>query len=480
MSLIVLLLAVSVALSISAICSLMEATLLSLTPGDVAGLKRRRPVAGEIWEAFKNDVDRPISVILICNTAAHTIGATVAGAEFEKWIEEATNGQAGGWSVFVFGAVFTVLMLQFTEILPKSLGVRYNTTVAAWTARPMLLIVRVMKPVLAAVKFINKPFDTAGGHHKVVGTDEIATLAAMARNTQVINEHQEQMIAAAGRLQEIKARQVMTPRKDMHVLHVDDAFAEVLKTLRNTPYTRLPVLGDGVDDVRGIVHLRDVFNALSLVPGRLHVASNPDKPDEVTAVLPDLPGGELHVIGSGEIDLASLVRPVPFVPETQNLGMLLGRFQQGFHESDGSRLESHMAIVVDEYGSTQGVITLEDVLEEVVGDIEDEFDAGERVWKLEPMSCDVDGTMPAGDKIADLWRADGEVPLREIFQKLLLSSDAMDKAEGGDVTTLGGYVTRELGRWPSVGDTVPLDGVDVTVDAVEKGQVREATLRRRA
>ncbi|MEM7808548.1 MAG: DUF21 domain-containing protein, partial [Planctomycetota bacterium] len=183
MTLLILLLAVGTSLSISAICSLMEATLLSLTPGDVAGLKRRRPKAGEIWEAFKKEVERPISVILICNTAAHTIGATMAGAKFEEWVDQ--NPQlfgenAGGWSVFAFGAVFTVLMLQFTEILPKSLGVRYNTTVAAFTARPMLLIVNVMKPVLAAVKFVNKPFDTSGGHHKVVGTDEIATLAAMA------------------------------------------------------------------------------------------------------------------------------------------------------------------------------------------------------------------------------------------------------------------------------------------------------------
>jgi CBS domain containing-hemolysin-like protein len=348
----------------------------------------------------------------------------------------------------------------------------------------MLLLVKLMKPVLAAVKLINKPFDTGDGHGhgKKVGVDEIATLAAMARTTKVIDEQQEQMIAAAGRLHDIRVRQVMTPRKDMHTLRIGDSFGDVLKTLRNTPYTRLPVLGDGIDDIKGIVHLRDVFNALSLVPGRLHVANNPENPEEVQAVLPDLPGGELHVIGSGDLDLSSMVRPVPFVPETQPLGKLLNQFQTGFAGGDGpggkqEQLESHMAVVVDEYGSTQGVVTLEDVLEEFVGDIEDEFDAGERVWRLEPISGDVDLAEGSnGNVTPTAWRADGEVPLREICGRLQLPDEALERAEGGDVTTLGGYVTKSLGRWPEVGDKVELSTLQVVVDAVEKGQVKAATL----
>ena len=478
MTLVLLLAAVGIALSVSALCSLLEATLLSLTPGDVAKLKRSKPRAGAIWGEFKKDVDRPISVILICNTAAHTVGATVAGAEFEKLVGEWSGGQSHGWSVFAFGAIFTVLMLQFTEILPKTLGVRFNTVVAGLTARPMLWLVQVMKPVLAMVRWVNKPFDAGGGHgEKAVSTDEIATLAAMARNTQVIDEHQERMIAAAGRLSDMRARQVMTPRKDVHVLTIGDPFGKVLKTLSTTPYTRLPVLGDGgVDDVIGSVHLRDVFTALALVPGRLHIAEDPAKPEEVKAVLPDAPGGELHVIGTGELDLRSLVRPVPFVPETQPLGDLLKQFQGGFDNPVGGRIDSHLAIVVDEYGSTQGLVTLEDVLEELVGDIEDEFDAGERVWHLEPLSCAVEHEADA--EPVDRWKAGGEVPLREIGNRLHLHDDAVSHAEAGEVTTLGGFVTRELGRWPQAGDSVSLEGVTVKVDAVEKGQVKAATLER--
>ena len=106
-----LLLAVLFALSLSALCSLMEATLLSLTPSQVATITGKRPRLGKIWQQFKQQIDRPISVILIINTAAHTVGATIAGAEFDK--------QFGPKWIWVFSLIFTFLMLQFTEILPK-------------------------------------------------------------------------------------------------------------------------------------------------------------------------------------------------------------------------------------------------------------------------------------------------------------------------------------------------------------------------
>ena len=466
MTLFILIAAVCVALGISALCSLMEATLLSLTPGDVAGLKRRRPKAGAIWEEFKADVDRPISVILICNTAAHTIGATVAGAEFEKFITEQFGEGAGGWSVFAFGAVFTILMLQFTEILPKSLGVRFNTTVAAFTAGPMRWTIGAMRPVLAVVKLLNRPFEgKGGGEAKPVGVDEIATLAAMARTGQVITEQQEQVIAAAGRLGTVQARQVMTPRKDVHAVGLDDAFGDILKRLRNTPYTRLPVYGEGgSDDVRGVVHLRDVFNALALVPGRFHTQGDPATDEEIKAILPDAPGGEQHVIGAGDLDLQRLLRPVPFVPESQPLSMLLHRFQTHFDGTDGRPVESHLAVVVDEYGTTQGIVTLEDVLEVLVGDIEDEFDPGERAWQLEHRG---DGAVHVG----------GEFPLRELVRQFGLDPDHADAAGRGDIVTLNGYLTSELGRFPEVGDAIEYAGCTVAVDAVTPGgKVERATI----
>lgn len=449
MTLFLLIAAVSISLSVSAVCSLLEATLLSLTPGQVAGLKRTRPRAGEIWERFKQDVEQPISVILICNTAAHTIGATVAGAEFEKLMAE--NFNAGGWSVLVFGAVFTVLMLQFTEILPKTLGVRHSGLVAAVAARPMGFMVWLMRPLLKAVQLINKPFERGGEPSGMATIDEIATLAAAARGGKVIDAQQEKMIRTAGKLGHIRVRQVMTHRRDVQFLRLTDDFASILRTLRDSQFTRLPVVQESLDKIVGVVHLRDVFKVLALVPGRMRVAPDPERPDELMAIPTGQPGGDLHAIGAGAVDLAAVMRPIPFVPETQPIGVLLKQFQTG---------TPHIAAVVDEYGATVGIVTLEDVLEELVGDIEDEFDEHDPSERLQ--------------QVDEGWRCSGELPVRTLAEQLNLHDDLFADAP---VVTLNGWVTTRLSRWPQYGDKLPLTSQwIVRIDAVEGSKITSATI----
>jgi CBS domain containing-hemolysin-like protein len=126
---------VFIALMVSALCSLLEATVLSLSPGQVDDLARRSPGVGSIWQGFKAQIQKPIAVILILNTAAHTIGATLAGAAFEE--------QFGTAGLLWFSLLFTYMMLQFTEILPKTMGVRYARQLAPVIARPLAVLVRV-------------------------------------------------------------------------------------------------------------------------------------------------------------------------------------------------------------------------------------------------------------------------------------------------------------------------------------------------
>jgi CBS domain containing-hemolysin-like protein len=132
----VFLLSVLLALSISALCSLMEAALLSLSPSQVASISERWPRTGAIWQGFKANIERPIAAILILNTASHTVGASVAGAEFDQLF--------GNEWIWAFSLVFTFLMLQFTEILPKGVGVRYNRQVALWIARPLSVLIQLI------------------------------------------------------------------------------------------------------------------------------------------------------------------------------------------------------------------------------------------------------------------------------------------------------------------------------------------------
>ena len=166
-------LSVFTALSVSALCSLMEAALLSLTPSQLAQISARRPGVGAVWQRFKDNIERPIAAILVLNTAAHTIGASVAGAEFDALF--------GDQWILVFSLVFTYLMLQFTEILPKTLGVKYNDVIAVWITQPLSVMIRLLRPILVAIHWVNRPFEGKPPAGKArAGVEEIIALAGFA------------------------------------------------------------------------------------------------------------------------------------------------------------------------------------------------------------------------------------------------------------------------------------------------------------
>src|SRR4030042_984328 len=136
----VFLISIAVALGVSFMCSLAEAALLSLTPSQIARLSQKHPSIGRIWQNFKSDITRPIAVILIANTSAHTIGAAIAGSSFDSLF--------GNEWIWLFSLVFTFVMLQFTEILPKTFGVRFNSGLGFLLARPLNASIKILEPVI--------------------------------------------------------------------------------------------------------------------------------------------------------------------------------------------------------------------------------------------------------------------------------------------------------------------------------------------
>jgi CBS domain containing-hemolysin-like protein len=202
---------------------------------------------------------------------------------------------------------------------------------------------------------------------------------------------------------------------------------QVLRTVQSAGYTRYPLCEADIDHVVGLVHMKDLFSHLSLVPGKLRFADEKTPEGDTVAIADGKPGSQVHVIGSGEIDLRKIKHEILFVPEMTPVPRLLRQFQTK---------HVHMAVVVDEYGATQGIVTLEDVIEEIVGEIEDEFDP---VGKT-------DFFPEAGG-----YRVSGLFPLHELRERLKL-----EELEAEDVDTVGGYVVQQLGRWPRMGDTLPL------------------------
>ncbi len=385
------------ALVISAACSLMEAVLLSLRPGQIAELADSHPRTAQVWQHLKTNIERPIAAILILNTAAHTIGASVAGAEFDQLYGER-------W-IWLFSLGFTFLMLQFTEILPKGAGVACNQRAAVWLARPLAALVWIMGPVERLVRFINRPFTGDRSKSQVVtALEEIDALTGFARMSGEISDEQELIIRRGTRLSTSKVRDVMRPRVDIDALDVDTPPEQILGAVAMSGFTRVPVYERDLDGILGFVYVKDLLM-------------------------------DLHM--QRRLDLRRVMRPAILVPETLRLDHLVETFRKE---------RTQMAIVLDEHGGTEGLVTLEDVLEEIVGTIHDE--------RREPDA----ELVPEG---AHRWLVSGSLNLDHLLEA---TGQAQLRASApAGISTVGGLVQAQLDRITAVGDQTVWHGLQLEV-----------------
>ena len=397
---------VVLALAVSALCSLLEATLLSLTPTQVAELTNRQPRLGALWQGFKGNIERPIAVILLINTGAHTIGATLAGAQFELVF--------GDEGVIWFSLIFSYLMLQFTEILPKTLGVRQNRRLAPVIALPLAFLVRLLSPILYVVHLINRPFEGRRRAEKSAPLEEIAALAGLARLSRFISPHQERVIKGATQLSDKLVRDVMIPLDQITFLTTSQSPSEALIAAHLDPHTRFPI-SEGADRNRllGYVNLKELVYLLH---------TNPT-----------------------DATLRGIIRPVHFVTVEQPANELMRVFIER-HE--------HMAIVQDGGGKTVGLVTFEDVVEELVGEMEDEFDRLPR--HLHPLT-------------GGIWMAGGGLPVSELAQRTGLD---LPDTQG----STSAWLIRRLGRTPKPNETVRIAGGEVMIRRVRRGCVFEVSV----
>lgn len=402
--------AIIVVLTVSFLCSIFEATLLSIGPTQAETLSRRHRRAGRWLSAFKRNIDRPIAAILILNTAAHTVGAAVAGATYSDVFDEKT--------LWIFTIIFTLAVLLLTEIIPKTLGVAYGRLLLL----PVTYGIRFLTFVLHPLVFISERITRALRRDSaipVTSVEEIRLLAALGRNEGAVGVRTAAMIAGATYLRQLTAADVMLPRQHIVYLSAKMSRGQVLETIRDSGFSRFPfVQSNDIDEVNGIVLARELMYWIY------------DHPDE-------------------SIDWTPLVRDPVVVAEGMPLNALLRTFQDA---------RVHLAIVVDEYGGVEGIVSLEDVVEEVVGDILDEGDSHvEDIWLQE------DGSL----------HAKGGVELLKICTKLDIPWVPED-----EVSTVGGLVTELLGRLPVRGDHVSWNGCRLEVLQVSARRVEMISIRR--
>lgn len=407
------LVSVGVALSISALCSLMEATLLSLTPSQVADMAQRQPRIGMIWQRFKANVQPPIGAILLLNTAAHTIGASIAGAQFDELY--------GDEWILVFSLIFTFVMLQFTEILPKTLGVRYNREVARLIAKPLDWLVKIFDPLLKVIHWINTPFEgrkarQKEGHHSAT-IEEITALAGLARLSNQITSYQEKIIYGASKLSQLPVEDIMIPVEQVSFLSTAQSLQDAIIAAHVEAHTRFPVCeDDNRDRVIGYVNFKEMI---------YYMRTNP-----------------------GDPSFRGIIRPVRFVPPNLPSADLL----KGFVSE-----HVHMAIVRDATGKTLGMVSFEDVVEELVGELEDEFDRLPRVLH----------TLSGGT-----WMIGGGTPMTEVAQLL----DGLPREVTG---TVSGWLLDRFEHPPHPGESHREGVYEFIIRRMRRGKIFEVAVYRK-
>jgi magnesium and cobalt exporter, CNNM family len=320
-----LILAVGCAILISAVCSLFEAVLYSVPQRHVESMIQGGQFGGRTFRRLRRNVERPITAILSLNTIANTAGAAFAGA--------AATAVFGHQWLGYFSAIFTLAILIFSEIIPKTAGVVYGRSLAGPVAYALKGLVWTMTPIIWLMGRITRLIGR-GSRDEAVTAEEIQVMARSSRRTGGIKMFQEQAIERVLTLQEKMVKDVMTPRTVIFSLNRQLTLSEAVKAAGKWEHSRIPVFDKSPEDVVGIVHTKDILVALA---------------------------GE-----QTEDHLANLMRPIHFVAETARLNTVLGEFLE---------LKRHLFAVIDEYGGLAGLISLEDILEEILGrEIVDESD----------------------------------------------------------------------------------------------------------
>ncbi len=420
----------------AAFCSGTETALTALGEARArqlfeSGGRRARMLA--IWVRHP---ERVLSTLLIGNTLVN-IGAGALAGDVGSDVAKA-NGWPVGSVVAVAAGLTTATILFLGEIIPKTIGKRHPVQVSLATIPIVHVAYWTMWPLTTGLVRATNALVTAFGGTRVptpaVTSAEIEYLIEMGTREGVLDEVKEELLNSVLEFADRVVKEVMIPRTRMVAIDRDAPQDEILRMLTENPYSRMPVYRDSVDNVIGVLLVRDVVQEL-------------------------VKGSRGAVAETVERHL----KPPFFVPEGMKISRLLKEMQ---------KRKTHLAVVVDEFGGTSGLVTLEDVIEEIVGEIQDEAD-------VEPV--------PVREVSPGVYLADASVPLRELEEFLngraVGAGDDPDRAvrfpEEGDYETLGGFVTATAGRVPPVGSLLAWDGLTFTVRGGDERRVTRVEIARR-
>lgn len=357
--------------------------------------------------------DRLLSTILIGNNIVNIVASTLGTILFAGLIQ---NEQG---AAVVSTAVITVAVLIFGEITPKTLaknfaeGFAMHTTHLLWFFMVLLFPIDIL--LLPWKKLIGK---IKNKNAAAITEDELITYVETAQNEGGIDAHESRLIRSAIEFEDLDVDDIMVPRVNVIAVEENESIDTVAALFLDNGFSRMPVYSKTIDSIIGIVHEKDFYKMYSLPAG--------ERPDSVKG----------------------LVQPVVCVAPAMKISTVLRMLQKA---------KIHMAIVVDEFGGTEGIVTLEDILEELVGEIYDEHDEVEELCRK------------VGD---DTYLVSGTHNLQELFETF-----GMNVREEFDSTTVGGFITEQLGKMAAAGDTLQYENLDITVTKANNKRVLEVRIK---
>lgn len=394
-------------LVLSGFFSSSETALFSISKAKIRHLAKKEGKSYLLIRTMKENPHRLLSTILIGNNVVNIAASALA--------TKMTISYIPGYAVGVATGIMTFLILVFGEVFPKSIATRNNILIARLVIYPIYWLSILFLPIILFLNFIPKLTGRIKSTPRVT-EEELKTFVEVVEEEGEIKVEERDLINKIFEFDDTNASEIMTPRADMFVIAADEKLD--LKKIIKTGYTRIPVIENNIDNIVGIINIKDIFMR--------------------------------QTTSSADIDIRKVMRKPYFVPENKKLDKLLQQFK---------KRKEHMAIVIDEFGSVVGLITLEDALEEIVGEITDETDR------------EMPNIMKLGKKE---WMVAGKTDIDEVNAAV-----GMNIPESNEYLTFSGFILRHIGRIPEEKEEIVIQPFVVTVEEKEGNRIQKYIVKQK-
>lgn len=395
----------------SAMVSAAEVALFSLTQQDLNTLSEEDSSKANLISKLLQRPKKLLATILVANNFSH-IGVVIVFSFVGNDIFSAIESPVLKFVVEVI--LITFLILLFGEVLPKIYASRNNIQFSKFVANPLSILDKLLSPISFPMRAVSVYLHEKLGRQKSnISVDQLSQALGLTSTEDTTSEEQK-ILEGIVSFGNTDTKQVMSPRIDIFAIEMEETFGEIYEKIVEKGYSRIPVYRDSIDHIEGVLFVKD------LIP---------------------------H-INKKEFDWIKLIREPFFVPENKKLDDLLKEFQSK---------KSHLAIVVDEYGGTSGLVSLEDIIEEIVGDISDEFD---------------DENLNYSQIDDKNFLFEGKINLKDFYRIVDVDEEIFEISKG-EAETLAGFILEILGNFPKKGQKIHFKNVHFTIEAVDKKRIKQ-------